>query len=92
MPRRSTAPLVMEQLLSNIIPGNNFHDKWILDKEIANAIKDDKRSIITTYSNLNRLISRKWSFHKERVVVNNYSITKFTRTFKQKPRSRVIFY
>jgi len=49
----------MEQLLSNIIPGNNFHDKWILDKEIANAIKDDKRSIITTYSNLNRLISSK---------------------------------
>eukprot|EP00532_Pseudo-nitzschia_australis_P004716 CAMPEP_0168180026 /NCGR_PEP_ID=MMETSP0139_2-20121125/10235_1 /TAXON_ID=44445 /ORGANISM="Pseudo-nitzschia australis, Strain 10249 10 AB" /LENGTH=58 /DNA_ID=CAMNT_0008100051 /DNA_START=192 /DNA_END=368 /DNA_ORIENTATION=+ len=58
MSRRSTAPLVMEQLLSTIIPGNNFHDIWILNEEKANAIKDDKGSIITNYSNLNRLISR----------------------------------
>jgi len=71
MQRQSIAPLVLEFLLSTIIPGNHFHDRWILDEEIANAIKDDKGSIISNYSNLNRLISRTWSFHKERVVVNN---------------------
>ena len=83
MPRPSTAPLVLEQLLSTIIPGNNFHDRWILDEEIANAIKDDKGSIISNYSNLNRLISRKWSFNKGIQVVNHYAITKFTTYVKK---------
>ena len=92
MPQTSTAPLVMEQLLSTIIPGNNFHYRWILDEEIANAIKDDKGSIITNYSNLNRLISRKWSFHKGRQVVNQYCITKFTRSFRNNTRPILTFY
>jgi len=92
MPRPSTTPLVLEQLLLTILPGNNFHDRWILDEEIANAIKDDKCSIITNYSNLNRLISRKWSFNKGIHVVNHYAITKFTTYVKNMRRQQLTFY
>mmetsp|Transcript_5551 Transcript_5551/g.12164 ORF Transcript_5551/g.12164 Transcript_5551/m.12164 type:complete len:288 (+) Transcript_5551:391-1254(+) len=92
MPRPSTAPVVLEKLLSIIIPEKKFHDRWILDEEIATAIKDDKGSIISSFSNLNRLISKTWSFNQGRQKVNHYSITKFTACIKINGRSRLTFY
>ena len=77
MPRHSIAPLLLKNLLSNVIPERNFHHRCLVDEEIANAIKDDKGPIIGNFSNLNRLISRTRSFNQERQVVNHYAVIKF---------------
>ena len=38
-----------------IIPDNKYCDRWIIDEEIADAIKDEGGNTLGNYTNLNRI-------------------------------------
>ena len=53
MPRSEKIQQMYNELMSTIIPDSKYHDRWMIDEEIANAIKDGNGNAIGTYTNLN---------------------------------------
>lgn len=53
--------------MSTIIPDHKYHDRWIIDEEITNAIKNGDGNAIGTYTNLNRITTTTWKFNHQGV-------------------------
>ena len=51
MPRSEKIQQMYNEMMSTIIPDSKYHDRWMIDEEIANTIKDG--NAIGTYTNLN---------------------------------------
>ena len=62
MTKKAAAILKQKQILmklqSTIIPDENFHNRWVVDEELANAIKDGEGAQIVTLKEFNFVIKR----------------------------------
>ena len=66
MPRSPAIQQMYQKLMSTMIPNTKFHNRWIIDEESANAIKDDKEgNILGSHGNLNRIIANTWAFNHQ---------------------------
>ena len=61
MPRSEEIQQTYNELMSTIIPISKYHDRRMIDEEIANAIKDKDGDAIGAYTNLNYIQSSRWS-------------------------------
>ena len=63
IPRSEKIQQRYNELMSTIIPEDSkYHNRWMIDEEIANAIKDGNGNAIGTYTNLNRITTTTWTF------------------------------
>ena len=62
MPRVSQSTLLFNHFLSTIIPDTSFHNRWMSDEEILDAIKGYDGFLQTTNKLLNHAISRQCTF------------------------------
>ena len=80
------------KLQSTIITDETFHNRWVLDEEMANAIKDEEGFQIGTLKEFNFVIKKNFSMTNF-VINGNIVITNVVRVdtniFK---RARVTFY
>ena len=81
--------------MTTIIPDNKYHDRWIIDEEIADAVKDQERNALGNYTNLNRITTTTWTFnHQGGHIVGDY--ISITRCVKKKisinKRQSITFY
>ena len=52
--------------MSTIMPEDSkYHNRWMIDEEIANAIKDGNGNAIGTYTNLNIITTTTWTFNHQ---------------------------
>ena len=80
MPPRSLKIQQMYQhLRATIISDRKYHDRWIIDEELANAIKDEEGNVLGTYTNLNRITTSLWTFNHQcgHLIGDVFAIAKF---------------
>ena len=82
MPRSLNVQQIYQQLMTTIIPDNTkYHDRWIINEEIADTIKDEEGNALGNYTNLNRITTSTWTCnHQGGHTVGDYvAITKSVR-------------